>query len=462
MAWKIIGFLLLLLLLVYCSLSQEDCSSKTSDIGELLKLDCSCGETDFQLEWFHSPNGAGGTESLVYSGGPNERSYTFAVRSTSLGGRYRCVCESCPNGCLECFDVSVTAPLNIIAFFITPSIARVNDTLTITCNATGYQYQPSFQVTREGNATMVISGLELSALENGGVTAVTTVTATLAHNGTFHCLVHNEYGGYDVASTSVVVYVPPAIVSILNFTVLNYSVQRTATLECVVNNRSSTDYVRWIRNGTTLENQSGKYVFQITRTAMGRAVATLGVRNLTRSDRGMYLCQAGSKYNTSESVVAVWILEDFRSPDITDEPPKGKDADGHTVGISVGLGVAIVFAAVVVIVVAIIYKKGYTKGLRCQGSSNDVPLSDQQSNPQAIIEVIRYHPPPTNGLHNGAVAERDGERRSAGGGGSESSSMGGVSCSHDGDKMSNFSHSSDNEIKGISTDRLRKRTQLSN
>ena len=53
---------------------------------------------------------------------------------------------------------------------------------------------------------MVISGLELSALENGGVTAVTTVTATLAHNGTFHCLVHNEYGGYDVASTSVVVY----------------------------------------------------------------------------------------------------------------------------------------------------------------------------------------------------------------------------------------------------------------
>ena len=106
--------------------------------------------------------------------------------------------------------------------------------------------------------------------------------------------------------------VPPAIVSIQNFTVFNYSVHRTATLECEVNNRSSTDYVRWIRNDTTLD-QSGKYILS-TGNVKVHIVATLSVRNLTRSDRGMYLCQAGSKYNTSESAVTVWILEDFTGP----------------------------------------------------------------------------------------------------------------------------------------------------
>ena len=84
----------------------EECRSKSRNIGELLKLDCSCGEPDFRLEWFHSPNGTGGIESHVYSGGPNERSYTFTVQNTSLAGRYRCVCESCQTRCLECFNVS--------------------------------------------------------------------------------------------------------------------------------------------------------------------------------------------------------------------------------------------------------------------------------------------------------------------------------------------------------------------
>ena len=94
---------------------------------------------------------------------------------------------------------AVTATLTIKAFSIKPSIARVNDTLTMTCNATGYE--PQFQLTKAGNATMVIS--ELTRTETGVVTAV---TATPEHNGMFYCLVLNDYNGYDITSASVVVY----------------------------------------------------------------------------------------------------------------------------------------------------------------------------------------------------------------------------------------------------------------
>ena len=96
---------------------------KTPNIGDTLKLDCPCSETDFKLDW-HYRSGVNTEERVVRQGGVNEYNFTFVVQNASFGGVYRCACaESCPvRECSECFNVSGKAEPHLCNNYIIYSI----------------------------------------------------------------------------------------------------------------------------------------------------------------------------------------------------------------------------------------------------------------------------------------------------------------------------------------------------
>lgn len=382
-------------------------TDKTPSMGDTLELDCPCSESDFRLNWFYKSD-TDAEFALVSRGGLNERNYTFVVRNASVGGVYQCACspaESCPVGeCTECFNVSVKPTIS--SFTVHPPVARVGVSITLMCNATGYP-DPVFQDFHLTKASPPWpETLPTLQKTNSGVTV--TIKATLNHNGIFICSVHNAIG-QAVEDALVTVYEPPVIVSVVNFTVSDYTMQSTAAITCQVKNDSTAADVRWTRNGRRLE-EGPQFQLDNYLEAENRILSVLIVKNLSRQYIGKYQCIAVSQFNDTDDVRSVWILENTTesvvTPSIPSAPrPPSADSRGIHPGVIAAVVVIVVFlilAAIVILAVAVIggsrlYRQRYRDRMR----HNPNPTSSE------TVACESGNHPTTTSPPSGPDTERD-------------------------------------------------------
>ena len=110
------------------------------------------------------------------------------------------------------------------------------------------------------------------------------------------------------------------IVSVVNFTVSDYTMQSTAAITCQVKNDSTAADVRWTRNGRRLE-EGPQFQLDNYLEAENRILSVLIVKNLSRQYIGKYQCIAVSQFNDTDDVRSVWILENTTESVVTPSIP---------------------------------------------------------------------------------------------------------------------------------------------
>ena len=111
--------------------------------------------------------------------------------------------------------------------------------------------------------------------------------------------------------------------SVDNFTVNNYAMQRIAAIKCKVKNDSTAANIRWTRNGRSLE-KGPNILFDSYPEALDVIQYVLTVHNLSEEYVGEYQCVAGSRFNDTDDVRSVWILEEALSVAPPIPPSTGK------------------------------------------------------------------------------------------------------------------------------------------
>lgn len=291
---------------------------QTVDLGDTVDLSCSVQYGgNYPIIWAKLSDSLNSSPLFIsrdatltvldnrYSIRHDESSLTYTLQISKIQdtdtGTYQCQVVTSPTvrTTADTF-ISVKIPPLISDNSSRGVIAGTGDTITLTCNATGFP-MPKISWRRENNGLLPTGGVVAKG------SSIIIYNATKDDRGTYYCIADNNVGKPARRSVGVEIEFPPQInlVRPKYQQALGYPVE----IYCLIEASPEPD-ISWLKDGYQINNDNF-YQISSSSNSHGFIQTSLRIKRVEPRDFGQYRCRATNKLGDRQNAV---ILERVQVP----------------------------------------------------------------------------------------------------------------------------------------------------